>query len=443
MKNKRMLLVLVFAATIMLGWLVTIRTVSGAEVINEQNELVKEADEYAAKELYVRAIPLYERAIKLDTDKTIDIEAKLLICYEAYGNQSSYITLVEKRAEAGTALEQEYLTAADYYIESSKLDEAIELIKQGIAKLDSQVLKDYFEENRYAYTVRSTSFTEAVTTEDNDIIPVYNGEKWGYINSSGKKLLNAVYDSATTFDDTTNLAVVSIDGVYYAITEAGDKYGVDDGSEYPQMTDVHTITIGRIVGQRNGLYSYYNYDFEPIAEGHQYDEITSNSCGVAAVKKGDKWGIITDGGAIVVDFNLEEVAVNSHDCAFADNIAMVKENGRWHLIDNEGNIVGEETFAYAKAPESSEYIAVADDNEMWGFIDREGKLVIDYQYYDACSFSNGLAAVQTASDWGYISLVNEPVIASMYESAAPFQNGTALVKLAGQIQLIELEYYED
>lgn len=443
MKNKRMLLVLVFAVIILLGWAVTIRTVSGTEVIGEQNELVNEADGYAAKELYVRAIPLYEEAVKLNTERVSEIEAKLLACYESYGDQTSYIDLVEKRAAEGTALEQEYLTAASYYIKKSKLSQALELVKTGIGKLDSQALKDYFEANRYTYTTRSTKFIEIIPTEHNDIMPAYDGEKWGYINSSGKVLLNAVYDSATRFDDDTGLAVVSMEGTYYTITESGDKYGVDDGSMYPKMTDVRTMTIGRVVGARNGTYSYFNYDFEPIAESHQYDEITSNSCGVAAVRKGDKWGIITDGGTTVVDFTLEDVAVNSYDCAFVDNIAMVKENGRWHLIDNEGNAVVTEAFAYAKAPESSGYIAVADENQRWGFIDREGKLVIDYRYYDAYSFSNGLAAVQTAADWGYISASGELVIDLLYESAMPFHDGVAQAKLAGQIQFIELKYYEE
>jgi tetratricopeptide (TPR) repeat protein len=443
MKNKRLLLVLVFAVVILAGWMVTLRTVSGTDIIEEQKELVNEADIYKDKELYVRAIPLYEKALKLDTDSNDEIEQKLLYCYENYSDTSSYIDLVKKRDAAGTAQEQEYLTAASYYIEKSKLSSAMELLKSGIEKLGSQALTEYFEDNRYTYTVKSTKYVDVVPTKHNDVMPAYDGDKWGYINSSGKVLLRAQYDTATVFDTKYDLAVVSNDGQYYAITSDGDKYGVDDGTAYPQMTDVKTMTIGRIVGQRNGTYSYYNYDFEPIAENYQFDEITSNSCGVAAVRKGDKWGIITDSGATVVDFVLDDVAINSYDCVFVDGIAMVKENGSWHMIDTQGNTVGTATFADAKAPESSGYIAVSDTNGRWGFIDREGNQVIEYTYFDAYSFSNGLAAVQTAVEWGYISERNELVIDSLFEWAKPFHNGTSQAKLADYVQLITLKYYED
>ncbi|MBR1702570.1 MAG: WG repeat-containing protein [Lachnospiraceae bacterium] len=440
-------MILVFTGVIFLGWIVSLRAASGVEVKETQRKLVEEADGYKEKELYIRAIPLYEDALKLKTGAELEIQDKLLVCYEKHGDTKKYIDLVESRAEKNIASENEYLNAAEYYIESYKLAKAMELIKKGTGNLDSQILRDYYEAHRYEFTTSSTKFVQILPTKDNATMPAFDGEKWGYVNSSGKVLLPAIYDTATRFDNNLKLAVVSSDGMYYSITMDGDKYGVDDGSVYPKMTDVKDMTIKRIIGMRDGKYSYYNYDFEPMAAAWQFDEITVNSCGVAAVREGSKWKIIRDDGTDVTDFRFDDVAVNSYGCVFVNNIGMVKEGSSWHLIeiDKDGNVIVSAAFANAKAPESANgYIAVGNADGKWGFADVQGNLVIDYQYYDAWSFSNGLAAVETASDWGYISMYNQLVIDSVFEEAMPFHEGVAQAKPMGEnVKFVKLRYYED
>ena len=122
---------------------------------------------------------------------------------------------------------------------------------------------------------------------------------------------------------------------------------------------------------------------------------------------------------------------------------MVKENGKWHLIDTEGNSLGDGEYANAKAPESNGYIAVANGEGKWGYINSEGELVIDYQYKDALSFSNGLGAVKIVDNWGYISAGNSLVIEDLWSSASPFHGGIAQVGFADRISLITLKYYEE
>ena len=447
MKGQRMLLLLLFGALLAAGWLAVVRSASGAGIREKQNELVAQADEYGKKELYVRAVPLYEEALTLSSSQNPSIEEKLLAAYQAYGDFSSYIRLVEKRSLEQTARRTEYIQAADYYMASSKIQEAMALIRKGMEALkeeteDAQALEAYYEAYRYGYQVRETRFTAMIPTASNSLMPAFDGEKWGYVDERGMGVLSFVYDSATPFN-AEGCAVVSAEGTYCTILQNGDRYGVDDGTRYPRMTDVLTVSKTRVLGKRDGSYSYFNYDFEPIAPGHQYTQMTANACGVAAVKKDSGWGIITDSGETAVDFTLEDLAVNSLGCAFAGDRAMVKENGSWYLIDPEGNRIGETGFAGAKAPESYGCIAVADSTGQWGYIDREGNLVIDYQYADALSFSDGLAAVRIVNDWGYISEKNVLVIEDVWSEAWPFHNGVAQADLSGNISLITLNYREE
>lgn len=436
MKTKKLFLMLILTVFLAVGWLLSLRSATGAESREKQRAILKEADIYAGKELWVRAIPLYEEALNYRTADNAEIESRLLSAYFNYGDMASYNSLVEKRAAENTAAEQEYITASDSYIESRNLKQGMELVKKGIEQTGSQKLTDYYEENRYACEINLTGYQEIVPTKKNTFMPALGEEGWCYVDESGRAQLNGAFEAATPFNE-NGFAVVLKDGKYYTILQNGDRYGVDETG----ITDVYGINGSRILAQHDGKYSYYNYDFECLAPGHQYEQITANACGLAAVKKDGKWGIITDEGETVMDFVLEDVAVNSLGAVFADNRAMVKEDGGWYLIDEEGNRVCETAFPEAKAPESSGYIAVGD-GEKWGFIDREGNVVIPYQYEDALSFSDGVAAVEIGVTWNYISEKNNRVIEQEFLKAQPFHNGRAQAGLPDGEALIELEYVE-
>lgn len=443
MKSKKMLLILFLAVALVIGWFVSVRAATGKEAIREQEKLVAEANEFLDRKLYVRAIALYEEAMQMEnTILTNDIQEKLLSAYESYGDMVSYTALVSKRISAETAVEAEYIKAAEYYFQKSDPESAIAVLKEGLKRLDSQVLRDFYEKHRYAYRLRTTKYEEVLPSADNTWMPAFDGKKWGYIGTDGREKLPFVYDSVTAFNN-YGYAVVRWEETFYTILENGDWYGADDGSSYSKMTDVQMVSNNFILGQRDGSYSYYNYDFEPMAASFQYSGITGNSCGVAAVEKDGKWGIITDSGEIVVDFILEDVAVNSLGCAFAGDRAMVKENGKWHLMDTKGNRIGNKEYADAKAPESDGYIAVADETGKWGFIDYTGEQVIACEYNDAISFSQHLGAVKIVNDWGYISESNELVIDEPFQSAFPFHNGVAQGRLTEGTALILLNYFED
>lgn len=438
MKGKRLILVGVLLLLIVVGWYLSVRSASGVDDRNEQAQLVARADVFASKELYVRAVPLYSQALSYNTEAIPQIETKLQEVYLAQGDADSYVELVEKRVADKTASEEEYLQAAEIYLSENDLTEAMTLLKKGMEEYPSGDTGELYESNRYGYSMRVTDAVEIVPTSSNSLMPAFDGSKWGYINTGGKFALPAVYDTAVPFNN-GGYAVVSIDGTYYTIISTGEKYGVDETS----VTDVYGVNNSYIIAQYNGKYGYYTADFICALPELQYDELTMNSCGVFTARNGDKWAIISDSGEAVTDYIYEDMAVNSLNQVFVSNMAMAKLNGLWYLIDIEGNKVCETGFANAKAPESANYIAVADENDKWGFIDRQGQQVINFQYDDAFSFSNHLAAIKIVNTWGYISERNEMVIEEPLESALPFHNYIAQAKFLGNAALITLEYKED
>lgn len=58
MKSKKVLFVFGITILLLAGWLLSVRSSTGAEVIAEQKQLVEQADQLAERKLYVRAIEL-------------------------------------------------------------------------------------------------------------------------------------------------------------------------------------------------------------------------------------------------------------------------------------------------------------------------------------------------------------------------------------------------
>jgi hypothetical protein len=439
MQTKKLSVIIIILVVLAAGWYLSVKKLSGVDDINAQRELVSQADIYSSKKLYVRAIPLYKEALGYSTGENINIQSKLLTAYENYGDTSSYVKLAEQRIDSGNAEEQEYLNVAEYYFQHSNIEESMSVIKNGIAKFDSNELEKFYEENRFAnYSVYTTGYEKILPSENNTYMPAYDGEHWVYLDSDGRNTQIGEYDMAVSFN-TNGYAVVLENGEYETICSNGDLYGIDEIG----IEDIYCMTNSGMIAKYNGKYGYYNYDFEKTSSV-EFDEITATRNDLIAVKSGDKWGIINTSAQTVVDFSLLEVAVNSLGSVYYGDYGMVKTINGWQMIDTNGNIVGENTFYDAKAPESENgYIAVANESGNWGFIDLIGDLVIDYKYSDAKSFSNGLAAVCIGDSWKYIDDKDNVIIDLEIEDAQPFHNGVAQIYLNDGAALIKLKYFEE
>ena len=445
MGKKKIFIIFAVVILLLIGWLLAFKSVTRIDEIKKQNNLVKKADAFMERELYVRAIPLYEEAVGIDTSKNAkyEIENKLLVAYYNYGDNEKYTNLVEKRVKADRATAEEMTTAALFYIEENSMKNAFAIMKKGIEKYPDSELKTLYEDYRYEYRKRSTKFTEVLPTIDNSIMPAFDGEKWGYIARDGSTVIPARYDKVTAFTD-DGIAAVSLDGQFYTINTRGDKYGRDDEPNVSRIQDLAYSFSNLFEAKKDEKYGFYDYDFNPVLKDVQFDELTRCSNNVFAARNGSGWEIrdASDGSLVLGD--IEDVAINSYGSVFNAGRGMVKISGEWFLINTEGQKIVSTPFKDARAPESGGYIAVADDIGMWGFINEQGELVIDYQYYDAFSFSDNVAAVQIYDEkWQYISALNVPISEEEFDAAKPFHGGTAQISEEGMAGLLMFTYYEE
>ena len=427
---------LILIAGMAAGWGISGYTVVLQNSVRKQNAMVEKAEEFIPDKLYIRAANQYKEALKAySTKNNLTYERRLLDIYAEGGMTEEYADLVDDRIEAKTALVDEYLSRAETLIEEESIKRAIRYLQQGIEIYGDSQLVDLCESVKYQYNTNGTDYQEGKLPSENWIIPMWNGEKWGYTGKNGRTNIEFEYDDATRFSG--DYAVVKIDGVYTLIDQNGYWNAVDKNG----LDQVIDIAGDKIIGVKDGKYGIYSNMFERLTE-EDYEDAHLNDNGMVVVKKDGKWAVLDGNMKNVTDFELTDVAVNSRGQVFSGKYAVVADGNGYFLIDQKGKACYEKRFPNAKGYEGG-YYAVSDSDGNWGFADEAGENVIPCQYVDAYSFSNQTAAVQYAGKWGYINQYGNMVINAEYSEALPFLNGKAFAyDDQGNIEVLELKYFE-
>ncbi|WP_273419925.1 WG repeat-containing protein [Clostridium sp. AF02-29] len=427
---------LILIAGMAAGWGISGYTVVLQNSVRKQNAMVEKAEEFIPDKLYIRAANQYKEALKAySTKNNLTYERRLLDIYAEGGMTEEYADLVDDRIEAKTALVDEYLSRAETLIEEESIKRAIRYLQQGIEIYGDSQLVDLCESVKYQYNTNGTDYQEGKLPSENWIIPMWNGEKWGYTGKNGRTNIEFEYDDATRFSG--DYAVVKIDGVYTLIDQNGYWNAVDKNG----LDQVIDIAGDKIIGVKDGKYGIYSNMFERLNE-EDYEDAHLNDNGMVVVKKDGKWAVLDGNMKNVTDFELTDVAVNSRGQVFSGKYAVVADGNGYFLIDQKGKACYEKRFPNAKGYEGG-YYAVSDSDGNWGFADEAGENVIPCQYVDAYSFSNQTAAVQYAGKWGYIKQYGNMVINAEYSEALPFLNGKAFAyDDQGNIEVLELKYFE-
>ena len=427
---------LILIAGMAAGWGISGYTVVLQNSVRKQNAMVEKAEEFIPDKLYIRAANQYKEALKAySTKNNLTYERRLLDIYAEGGMTEEYADLVDDRIEAKTALVDEYLSRAETLIEEESIKRAIRYLQQGIEIYGDSQLVDLCESVKYQYNTNGTDYQEGKLPSENWIIPMWNGEKWGYTGKNGRTNIEFEYDDATRFSG--DYAVVKIDGVYTLIDQNGYWNAVDKNG----LDQVIDIAGDKIIGVKDGKYGIYSNMFERLNE-EDYEDAHLNDNGMVVVKKDGKWAVLDGNMKNVTDFELTDVAVNSRGQVFSGKYAVVADGNGYFLIDQKGKACYEKRFPNAKGYEGG-YYAVSDSDGNWGFADEAGENVIPCQYVDAYSFSHQTAAVQYAGKWGYINQYGNMVINAEYSEALPFLNGKAFAyDDQGNIEVLELKYFE-
>lgn len=269
----------------------------------------------------------------------------------------------------------------------------------------------------------------------NELYPVLKGGKWGYVNNTGKMVIEPQYLMAGRFTD--DLAMV-VDGkkkkVGYIDREG--KYVIepkfDGGGPFAEGFAAYYMNKKAGLIDKTGK-TILEPKFHRIGRFHE-----GLAVAVVATELRDR--VVYDCGYI--DYKGKVVIIPQFESActaFSEGLAGIRKLGQlWSFIDTKGNTAIKP--AYFALGQFGEGIAAASaENSRWGFIDKSGNWVITPRYEQVGFFSDGRAtAIGTGGKlWGYIDKSGGFVVKQQFSFAEPFQDGIALVQVGKKVGYID------
>ena len=270
------------------------------------------------------------------------------------------------------------------------------------------------------------------------LFPVKLCNKWGYVDATGKYVINPQFVYANAFSD--GLALVVNDNMKMGFIGIDGKYRINPIYDYaasfseglacvlfengkPQFIDQE----GNIVFQVDFL-DHGSVLEESENEGFRYyfvDNCTHFEDGLALVNLNEKFGFIDKKGKLIIN-PIYDYALDFNEGFAAVATTNIHDEIKWGYIDKSGKIVIDFQFnnVFDFPGSFNEGLAsVSSDGLNWGYINKEGKYEIQPQfesYISASAFINGLSLIFMGGKFGYIDKKGNIVINPVFELAEPF-----------------------
>ena len=269
------------------------------------------------------------------------------------------------------------------------------------------------------------------------LIPVYNGNKWGYIDTQGKYVIKPVYDSAKSFYK--GVAEVTKNGETYYI-DRNENVLIDYGESLDFIDDIAVVN-------RNGKYGYmyikgyyvikpkfdgatnfsqgvafvYNKNLkkyaltdkkgslitEYIYDGYDEKCISQNSK-LLGVKTSGKWGAVDRTGKYIID------ALYDNKLIFEDNYVVIVMNGKKGLLNISGQALLMPVFDDIILNSIKNGVIIIKMNNKYGAYNTYGKKIIDIKYDLIDEFKEGIGYIEVDSKYGFVDQSGNIIIPVKY-----------------------------
>ena len=454
---KRILLLLGCILLLFIAWRSVLKITSPAE---KQAALLTSADIEIGRGTFVNAVPYLTEAAKYSAAQTFEALEKLKNVYLQLGSTQEYVNVLKRqtsRADCPAAVYDEF---AHYYLDQDMLTDALKIMKLGIERTNEENLINLYESRRYAYTIGSEIF-EDVTAYHNGGIQVKSGGFWGLANTSGKIIIPCEYLQVSTYD-------LSNDGCVIAMRTDKKTVALNLSNQSTAIFETPVAKIGNlsqdIIPMQLESGKWIIADGKLVSNYTEYDRLGTPANSAVAICVSGKWGVSSLDGKSIVPYEYDEIIMDELGRCYAQNAVFAKKDDAVFLYVN--GIAQAETYEDAR-PFSDDGWAAVKKNGKWGFINTSGEAEINYQFEDAFSFGQHLAAVRTINAdadananadksglegadiedaqtelWGYINPEGKIAIDPLFIQAKSFSNGYAPVLTELGWQFISLTEYK-
>ncbi|MGA8151749.1 MAG: WG repeat-containing protein [Terriglobales bacterium] len=220
--------------------------------------------------------------------------------------------------------------------------------------------------------------------EPSRLFPVLVGNKWGFIDVSGRVVVQPLFESIAPFSE--GLARVYFNGRLAFVSSSG-----------------------KTVLERTA------------SEAQDFSE------GLAGVKVGPKWGFIDKSGTMIIDPRFDSVT------PFSEGTSAVRVDSEWEYIDRSGKVAlmprangWDRSYA---SPFHEGLALLFSKNGKTGYMGRGGDWIVKPTFDSGQDFEDSFAAVETDGKWGYIGKDGSLRIAVKFANASSFHDGLAAVRV--------------
>lgn len=281
-------------------------------------------------------------------------------------------------------------------------------------------------------------------------LPVLRSGKWGYIDKTGAIVISPQFDAANFFYE--GRAAIRVKDLWGYIDTSGrmavpprfalpsrfsdglasvrwkNRDSTKEISGYIDTTGRVVITCDaadpdrHLTASRCGRAFSGGYSAEAIEVFRCLDEPGNPKEYPCKAKLIDRWGYYDKTGNLAIPGPFA-----SGTGRFVDGLAAVARHGdpTVGFINFSGSFVIPPRFEQAGF--FSEGLAAVRTATGWGFIDPAGRVVIESRFQSVSEFSEGMAAARLNSSWGYIDRTGRMVVDPQFREAAGYSEGLAAV----------------
>ncbi|MBS4761848.1 WG repeat-containing protein [Carnobacteriaceae bacterium zg-ZUI252] len=239
---------------------------------------------------------------------------------------------------------------------------------------------------------------DEIFDEKNGFSVFKKGNRYGIMDSHLDVYAEAEFDRLSNCSQDTGFFAAQKNGVGFYVDENGYKRSVSD----VVYEVVGFQSDNRAFAKRDGKYGFIDYHMNELTP-FIYEDATSFYNGVAAVKHEGKWRLINRNFEKLSDALYDDIRMDGDKVINAFGVIWAKQNQKWQLLNEKGDLVSNESFLNVQRFVSNEPTAV-QFKDGWGFIDLNGQIINAKRYQDARAFMNQKALVKiNATQWVVMS----------------------------------------
>nr|WP_241254687.1 WG repeat-containing protein [Brevibacillus sp. SYP-B805] len=329
--------------------------------------------------------------------------------------------------------------------------------EDGLVKVTAGGQAAYLLPQNNRYTV-GPMFDEIKYSYASPIRKVRKGAFWGWMDNSGKVVVQPVYDAVN--EPSEGLVAVNKDGKWGYCSLQGTVV-------IPLRYDeVRPVSKGRARINIDGKWGMIRADGSLLIP-NDYDQLSEDDeTGLFVVEKDGKTGVLDQHGKPIVPPVYDDVMISKElvkltlgsKVGFYDvnsktttepqfdgllftgypDVLTFQKGDKWGAITVAGKVIIPPVYdeiAFDWRQEESR-VARVRLQQKWGYVDTEGKEIAPPIYEEVGPFREGIGPVKQNGKWGYISGDGQLMTGLIFDEAEPFEDGLGKVRWNGHVTYV-------